>query len=473
MSARDLINLGTAPDSGTGDSARKGGEKINNLFADIYANLGDNPIENDPSKPYYGYRRNFKEFEYKVGEIHAAGSYTNVRFKTPLVNGTAADSDRLYTPNVGFGVTSATSTSWRSVDASGVPAIFRDSEWYFMSRGEAINIDVAEVQTNRNINVVLPLAVEGDVCIIRDYKRSLVGKTMSIWTTPYEFGSSAQVTEWISNTTGTTTLPDSDAMHISQPDGDVRNCSYKAVNRDLGSFKLRQPFNVVTLGAPKTNSHVSAIRWSTPGIILKFTYAGPKHGWIYSEENVQTSADVSITDFRDKFKTQDWIKWTAPNITVSSGTGSTIVLNNGWYILPVVDTQKSATDASQWRDITPSSTTPTFRVYKAAGDSDNDPIVLNSVKAFLTNGINNRNGVTGWTAHQLRRAKLVMNLDSDSAPSSSTIPGVGLRDVSADDFYREITVSSFVDTKGDIILISREPFSGFVSLLAPDRTTSG
>ena len=44
MSSKDLINLGTAPDSGTGDTARKGGMKINNLFADIYANYGDNPI---------------------------------------------------------------------------------------------------------------------------------------------------------------------------------------------------------------------------------------------------------------------------------------------------------------------------------------------------------------------------------------------------------------------------------------------
>ena len=48
MASKDLINLGTTPDSGTGDSARRGGLKINNLFADLYSNFGDSLVGCEP-----------------------------------------------------------------------------------------------------------------------------------------------------------------------------------------------------------------------------------------------------------------------------------------------------------------------------------------------------------------------------------------------------------------------------------------
>ena len=83
MATKDLINLGISPDSGTGDSARKGGSKINELFSDVYSKFGDNPIGQDIDKPFYGYRRRFGEFEYRVGELHPAGKYLNISFRTP------------------------------------------------------------------------------------------------------------------------------------------------------------------------------------------------------------------------------------------------------------------------------------------------------------------------------------------------------------------------------------------------------
>ena len=57
MATKDLINLGISPDSGTGDSARKGGAKVNDLISDVYSKFGDNPIGQDVDKPFYGYRR--------------------------------------------------------------------------------------------------------------------------------------------------------------------------------------------------------------------------------------------------------------------------------------------------------------------------------------------------------------------------------------------------------------------------------
>ena len=96
MAARDLINLGIAPDSGTGDSARKGGAKINDLFADIYTNFGDAPINTNNDLPFYGYRRNFGEFEYKVGELHATGKFKPISFRTTALDSEASgyfDSD--------------------------------------------------------------------------------------------------------------------------------------------------------------------------------------------------------------------------------------------------------------------------------------------------------------------------------------------------------------------------------------------
>ena len=83
MSTRDLINLGVSPDSGTGDSARRGGEKVNQLFADIYSNFGDYPIILNQTSDFYGlpYHEDAGiDLKYKVGELHAAGYYIPVSF---------------------------------------------------------------------------------------------------------------------------------------------------------------------------------------------------------------------------------------------------------------------------------------------------------------------------------------------------------------------------------------------------------
>ena len=209
MASKDLINLGTTPDSGTGDSARRGGLKINNLFADLYSNFGDNPIGNDPNNAFYGYRRPFRDYEYKVGELHPAGKYTIVNFKS---GGASTPRDTIN--NFGYGVDSEGEFVDTNVD--GIPDIFRDSEWYFLSRGERITADLREVSQGRTIHLVLPLARAGDVVEIRDSFSSWQHKNISIWTTPYEFRSSQQITEWKTHTPESQSMyPDSDAVSLT------------------------------------------------------------------------------------------------------------------------------------------------------------------------------------------------------------------------------------------------------------------
>lgn len=272
MASKDLINLGVSPDSGTGDSARRGGQKINNIFADVYTNFGDNPIGNDPTAPFYGYRRTFTEWEYKVGELHPAGRWPVVKFKTPAVG----DSDRLYTAGWGYGVDNT--GAFVDADGSGTPDIYEDSEWYFLSRGEQVCLDLTEVSNGNDIHIVLPLAKMGDVVKIRDVRSTWALKTLNVWTTPYEFTTDAQLAEWVTNTPETNSLaPDSDAWSISNDIGELKASSYKKVATLTTDPRVNADF--VT---DPTNPKQSPINLSNiENAEVTFLYRGPDLGWNY------------------------------------------------------------------------------------------------------------------------------------------------------------------------------------------------
>lgn len=267
MSSKNLINLGLAPDSGTGDSARRGGEKINTLFTDIYSQFGDNPVGNDPSQPFYGYRRPFFEYEYRVGELHPAGRFIPITFNNPV-------SALSFDPTHGHGMDNAGNVV--DSNTNGVPDIYEDSEWYFLSRGESVTLDLGDLTTGSTINLVLPLAVTGDIIKVRDSFSTWSTHNINVWTTPYEFTADAQVVEW--EAAMGTTYPDSDSISISG-----ESASYKSVtSHNVGSYpNLSVSYRGSAAGASKVSYG------SLGDVELIFTYMGPRRGWIVRRQDLE------------------------------------------------------------------------------------------------------------------------------------------------------------------------------------------
>lgn len=240
MASKNLINLGISPDSGTGDSARRGGEKINNLFADIYANLGDNPVITDTSDPLYGTRKVFAQTEYKVGEIHTAGKYTLVEFETPTS-----------TPG-GSGYTFSN--------------ISNDAGWFLLARGDQIG---SIINTGSSINLVLPLAVVGDTIRVKDINNTWSGKTIKIWTTPYE--NALNTTNWKANTLGTGSLTAPDQYSVS--------VSYTARN-SYSPARSVVPYKSTNFTPAWSNTSLSLVISPIQKYTeLVFVYHGPTYGW--------------------------------------------------------------------------------------------------------------------------------------------------------------------------------------------------
>jgi hypothetical protein len=275
MASKDLIDLGIAPDSGTGDSARRGGAKINTLFADIYTHLGDNPVGNDPTGPNYGYRQKFGEYEYKVGEIHAAGRYIPIKFKT---TGTLS-----YDPTFGWGVDGTGTVT----TTGGIPDVYLDSEWFFLSRGDSVGLDLREVDSDKAVHLVLPLAVPGDVIKLRDVFNSWSGRIVNLWTTPYEFQNATQVTEW--ETATGFVCPDSDSISINYLNNLTYSVPYKAVTSFDGVTypSLTQKFSSSSdSDLPVGCSPVYAKDRGLYEIVL--TYIGARYGWVAQLNSLQT-----------------------------------------------------------------------------------------------------------------------------------------------------------------------------------------
>lgn len=241
MSTHDLINIGFYPDSGTGDSARRGGEKINTMFADIYANFGDNPVITDKTDDNYGQRRVFGEYEFKVGELHPAGKFVTIQFATPTTKLVKIDSD-------GAG----TASGWNDTtdtDNDGIPDIYDDSEWYFLSRGELLSIDLSSIDSDGVVHFVLPFGVAGDRIVLRDTFNNWSHKKLSFWTTPYDFQNTTQVTNWSKNLIGypSVSFPDSDFVSIVNQDLQRFYAPYKSGSSAVsGSYNgIHQLFSKV------------------------------------------------------------------------------------------------------------------------------------------------------------------------------------------------------------------------------------
>jgi len=285
MSTKDLINLGLYPDSGTGDSARRGGEKINNMFADIYANFGDNPVGQDPNGAYYGYRRTFQEYEFKVGELHPAGKFVNVQFAHPF-----SKSSNLITPD---------SEGWNNTSVSGtdsVPDIYKDSEWYFLSRGEQLILDLTNIKQGGNVHIVLPLGTTGDRIVIRDAYNSWRKKRINVWTTPFDFQSEAQVAEWYANTEhlqNSLTYPDSDWSSIVDETGAKYYVPFKQGSSLLQSSatypKIFQPF---TLTSGVSSCTIEDLSNGGQRLEVEFFHKGPT--WADSDGVIQSGGWVMV-----------------------------------------------------------------------------------------------------------------------------------------------------------------------------------
>ena len=460
MASKDLINLGTTPDSGTGDSARRGGLKINNLFADLYSNFGDNPIGNDPNNAFYGYRRPFRDYEYKVGELHPAGKYTIVNFKS---GGASTPRDTIN--NFGYGVDSEGEFVDTNVD--GIPDIFRDSEWYFLSRGERITADLREVSQGRTIHLVLPLARAGDVVEIRDSFSSWQHKNISIWTTPYEFRSSQQITEWKTHTPESQSMyPDSDAVSLTDHLGVKHYPVYKRVNfnhdkfdSDVGTTypKLWQKFDI--------DDGRSFVNFSTAqDNTLIFTYQGPNRGWVLRRTTLISTQQI-MNARQDNFEAADWIQWNKPDLTV----GGELELRNNQYILPVAPSTLQS-------DIDDAVSQPVFQVYRRMTNSMYDSEALIQINSFLYDYINTQQE-TSSNRDTFKRLKAVFGRDSDGAFSNSPDldsdgqgrPKIynGFADASPAQVFKQVTTGSIVDQTGNILLITDEPFPGMVQLLVP------
>lgn len=291
MASRDLINLGISPDSGTGDSARRGGEKINTLFADIYTQFGDNPVGQDPDQPFYGYRRPFFEYEYKVGELHPAGRFIPIKFKQ-------TDSrTNLYDSQWGYGYDNSGAVI--DADGDGIPDIYRDSEWYFLSRGEQIDADLSQMPAEGVAHFVLPIGVPGDQIIIRDaYGTWDSDKFINIWTTPFEFQSIAQITEWESATGVAGETIDSETISIFSPlDGTSYTSNWHKVKVPTAIEtvypRMDQPFALSRTTDPYQG--LSPVYFQNiPRYQLEFLFTNYEDGWIVRQVALD-AADVGAT----------------------------------------------------------------------------------------------------------------------------------------------------------------------------------
>lgn len=263
MATKDLVNLGIAPDSGTGDSARRGGEKINTLFADIYTHFGDNPVGNDPDSAFYGYRRPFFEHEYKVGELHQTGRSNEVHFDSDSTTPAA------FNTSWGWGCNS--NGNLIDTDSDGIPDIYRDNHFYFLSRGEMLDAYI-DADTSQDIHLVLPLAVPGDKIVVKDTFNTWPGKTVNIWTTPYDFRSEEQLTEW-KQMSGNISPPGNESMSItSAANNAVYRANYKRVETSTtyGNFAYA--------GSSAGASPITFVNSSL--IELEFVYIGHDYGWV-------------------------------------------------------------------------------------------------------------------------------------------------------------------------------------------------
>jgi len=462
MAIKELIYLGTSPDSGTGDSARKGGVKINNLFADIYANLGDNPVGNDPNAPFYGYRRPIREFEQVVGEIHSAGRFVPVSFtnEDDSENAMAAVNFNLEADGWGVEIDGGQRQFVETDTSAAAPNIYRNRRWYFLSRGERVALDLSRIPDGEKVHIVLPLAVAGDQVHIRDTLGTWGNKDINVWTTPYEFRDADQVTEFYDSHRITESEFDSDCVSITQPDGEKFACPYK------GQLETVPGVGIPAVPYDHEDSDIESSHIKFASLLngdVIFTHRGPSRGWVYAQSSV-TNVETQIRAVQDNFDVSDWGQ-IETNIE-DSATG--IEVEENYYVLPLYDATFGLENSVTG--------TPIFRVFRRPTSSSSVLNQLNTQLISIANAkgsdLDFRTGTSDADTNARQRWTWAIGRgfdgNGDEIDPSNSISGVrGFQDTNSNDFYTEISVRSIVDTAGNILLISSEPFVGFAQIFVP------
>ena len=461
MAVKQLINLGSSPDSGTGDSARLGGEKINTLFADVYANLGDNPVGNNPRGPYYGIRRPIREYEQIVGEIHPAGRFVPIEF--------TGDSDKdvisvNWDSDHGHGLDTGSVTQLQFDNAQTAPIIYRHKNWYFLSRGESVTLDLSNVPSMEDVHIVLPLGVAGDIIKVRDSLGTWTGKHVNVWTTPYEFQDSDQELAFCS-AHGIEVL-DSDVVRnsvsIRQPDGEYKVCCYRSMRanyEDMGVWDVDYSPRQTLEGS---NTRLSPIRFTSATYAdIEFTCLGPQSGWGYSQGSL-LSVSTKLTAIQDMFNVNEWLLNQGASVEDSEGN---IIIEDSYYIIPLYSGVNVTT-------LENAASTPIFKVFRRVSGG-----VLSGIQNKIPQIVNTADfdfvSTDPVKVRQRERWSHVYGRDYNESTNlmntaGNLIAGVnGFLDTNPDNMYTEVSLKSIVDTSGNILLISRDPFDGFAQIYVP------
>lgn len=471
MASKNLINIGSAPDSGTGDTIRKGGLKINNLFADIYQNFGDNPIGNDPEGKNYGYRKTYSEGEYKVGELFGAGKFRRVVFRADSDGATerADGSYKFFHNNEGYFVKDSDGIIYSDNNTT-VPAAYDSKEWYFLSRGEQIVPDLSQMDSDY-FHCVLPLAKAGDRIIIRDSLGHISqNKPLSLWTTPYEWQSVSQINEWIENTPEAALSPDSDTFPSINHAKILVPGATNATNASLRQAQIsnseviamstfaKVPFAGSTGSSFKSNIPVSPITFDQQYTQVECNYLGVDKGWTYTKTIISNAGDTSLRFTTDNFTKGDWFQWTGADLNESDS----VILQNQ-YLLPVMSSKGQRIKGDN------DDAMPVFKVYQDIGyDSDEFGNKLqNFFSAYETA---NSENITGDGNDNII---ITDKFDSDSvmqrkyrraqiaSGNGTYITGV---DQAIGNWFNEISLPSVCTKNGMLILISNYPFNGRVDI---------
>lgn len=428
MANHDIINLGLTPDSGTGDSARLGGTKINTLMADIYSQMGDLAIDTNNQSLTYGQRTYLQQYQYQVGELHPAGRYRRVVFYD--------DSDaNLFNNASGWNDTLTT-----TIQGVKVPVIYTKKNWYFMNRGEAISADL--INCTKPVNIVLPLGRAGDVIRIRDIFGTWSStRTIRVWTTPYQFQTgtaydSEIILNFFSNTPGFKqaggTYEDSDIINAPQINNSTtptpsNNASYK-------SWTTGAPYTFLSssFGTPFTNS--------TAFTELEFVFLGPQRGWTVRAASLNPSASQATTINFSNFVSGSWVQLSNNNIVGTQADSTELVIPGGWYVLPVY--YGASTAAGSKSDTAGA----VFEVYRQVdNNSDTSPSLFLQQIITAANANPSATSVVAW-----------YNTVTSTGPSQP--------------IYKLVQIPSVADNFGNILLISEFPFDGRVKFISKAST---
>lgn len=461
MANKDLINLGITPDSGTGDSARLGGAKINALFADIYSQLGDIAISLDNTSPYYAWRKPLEQYEYKVGELHPAGNYRRIAF--------FPDSDGYYDARGRYYTLFDSTTGWNdkptvTIAGVNVPILYTKTNWYFLSRGEAINVDLT--YTDSDVNLVLPVARVGDVVRVRDAFNTVnATRGLRIWTTPYKFlndpANTAPITNFFANTPGFIEAGgrDSDrlianAISLSSNTGSTgtdTNSSYRSWD---GSDSEYQPFPDTLsylrfeYGGDEQSVPPNAIR--TSWVDLEFVFLGAQRGWVYRATSLDPTGVTSIpaqtevlgvpiaagTQPNKYFTPADWLP-IGVDVKGTSSDPEEIVVPAGWYVLPFLFSGVSG--------VNDPSSTALFQVFRQI--STHSAASAPYFQTLQTQMLNISTGAA-YTLQQQQLARIWLNNFSNQ---SSAAP-----------VFLPVELGHITDEFGNLLLIAQFPFTGYV-----------